>query len=203
MREARPGWPRRTGRRGALVAASSLVLSGALALATAGDAHAFERQHHVGVDLGVSLLNVADKSTLSVGPTFGAHYVYGLSDTWNLLVEGAYARVAKEELVLNDETPRTRPTSVWNGGVGIAYVLDVLRWVPYGGIIPSGYMLTGGTLEQPTYAFGGALALGLDYGVTRNLNVGIAFREHFMLTKASTYPTFTTFFARVEYVWGW
>jgi hypothetical protein len=33
--------------------------------------------------------------------------------------------------------------------------------------------------------------------------VGAGVREHLMISKLSTYPTYTTIFLRAEYMWGW
>ena len=50
---------------------------------------------------------------------------------------------------------------------------------------------------------GAQLALGLDYHIDRTWAVGVAVRQHMLLGDITTYPTYTTVFARAEYVWGW
>jgi hypothetical protein len=174
-----------------------------LALAFASSrADALERQHRVGVGLGFALLKVGDKASVSAGLGGGFSYSYGLTDQFNLVAEGGYARVATSESS-DATTPRTRPTDVWNGGIGVTYVLDVLRWVPYFGLLGAGYALTGGTIDRPKFVPGAVLALGLDYHINRSFAVGVAFRQHMLLGDISTYPSFTNVFARAEYVWGW
>jgi len=175
----------------------------ALLLGAEGSAAAFERQHHLGVDGGLSMLDVADKSSLDVGAGIGVHYAYGLSDAFNLVVEGTSSLVALKEHLDDPTTPHTRPTTVSSLGVGVVYVFDVLRWVPYAGVLGSSYLLGGGTLDKATLILGAQLAVGLDYQITRSVAVGVAGRQHLLLTDLSTYPTYTTIFARVEYVWGW
>lgn len=181
-------------RTTALAAVASL----ALALA-ARDARAFERQHHVGVDGGVAFISIDQKPTLSVGAGGGLHYTYGLSDAFNLLVEGAFCPVALQE---DPEPKHNRPTMIENLGTGVAYTLDVLRWVPYIGIMVSGFLLHGGSVEGVRAGAGATIAGGLDYMVTRHLAFGLAVRQHFIFSDLADYPSYTQIFLRAEYVWG-
>jgi hypothetical protein len=170
--------------------------------AYAPSAGAVEREHHVGVDTGGAMLLIADKSTPSVGAGVGAHWTYGLSDAFNLIVDGSWSLVAIGEKRLDANTPATRPATVTSLDAGIAYVLDVLRWVPWGGLMAGGYALGGGTISGTKFLPGIALALGLDYRISRSWAVGLSIRQH-VLSNASTYPSFTQTFARIEYTWGW
>jgi hypothetical protein len=182
----------------------------ALALAAAGAVTAFalpsaavEREHQLGVDLGGSMLVVADKGTPDLGPMVGAHWTYGLSDAFDLMVEGSWSLLALNEDVTSKSTPRTRPVWGANADVGIAYVFDVLRWVPYAGVLAGGYTLGGGTLQDPKVLAGVAFAVGLDYRFTRTLCAGLSARQHMLLTDTTDYPTYTQLFAQVEYTFGW
>ena len=179
-------------------AAAALAVAGALFAMPAG---AVEREHHLGIDAGVGILAMSDKT--DVGPGLGAHWAYGLSDAFNLMVEGGWSLVAPGESATSTSTPRTRPASAANLGVGVGYVFDVLTWVPYAGVLVGGYALSGGTLDSTQWIPGAALALGLDYRLSRAVAVGVAFRQHVLATQTSTYPSFTQAFARVEYTWGW
>ena len=167
----------------------------------ASRAGAVERESHVGIDTGGAMLVMSDKTDVGLG--LGGHWTYGLSDSLNLMGEAAWSQVAFGEKLESATTPRTRPAGVADAAFGVGYVLDVLRWVPYAGVLAGAYALAGGTLAALEVAPGGAIALGLDYRCGRSVAVGIAFREHFLLTKLSTYPSFTQVFARVEYTWGW
>lgn len=189
--------------------ASPLVKRAAIGMATLGaalcvaaDAGAFERQHHLGIEGGFGILKVGGKDTLDLGAGPQLHYAYGITDAFNFLVEGGYFQVALEE-ASGAKIPANRPTGLTNLGVGIAYVLDVVRWVPYGGVLADGYLFTGGNLESPRFAAGVALALGLDYQFSRNFAMGFAFRQHFALSAITDYPSYSQFFLRAEYVWGW
>ncbi len=172
-------------------------------LAVGGPAGAFEHQHHLGVDGGLTLLSINDKSTTDVGAGVGLHYAYGLTDAFNFVAEGESSLVALDQKQDNRSSPHTRPSTVSSAGAGVVYVLDVLQWVPYGGVIAEGYLLDGGTLTGGKLEVGGALAAGLDYQINRSWAVGIAYRQHFMLPDLAVYPVSTNVFARFEYVWGW
>src|SRR5687768_9873032 len=74
--------------------------------------------------------------------------------------------------------------SVLSGAAGIAYKLDIIEWVPYGGVL-AGYTWSDpdlpselGPHRSPTLGF----ILGVDYGFSRNFGVGVAFREDFLLS---------------------
>jgi hypothetical protein len=170
--------------------------------AVASPALAVEREQQVGVDLGASVLVVNGKSSADVGGGAGAHWSYGVTDAFNLMVEGAWSLLAPGEKMQGASTPRTRPAWGANADVGVAYVFDVLRWVPYVGLLGGGYALSGGTISGTKWLAGGALALGCDYRLNRSLAAGVAVRQH-MLTDPGTYPSFTQVFARLEYTWGW
>jgi len=172
------------------------------ALTAARPAGAVEREQHVGVDAGGSLLVVSNHGT-DVGAAFGGHYTYGLTDAFNLVAEAAWSPVAPGERPQGPGTPTTRPASVANADVGVAYVLDVLSWVPYGALLAGGYALAGGTIPDVRIMPGVAAGLGLDYRFGRSWAAGAAVRWHLLVTDPATYPTFMQLFARVEYTWGW
>jgi hypothetical protein len=165
----------------------------------ASPARAVERENHVGAELGCAILVVNDKSTPEVGAGIGAHYTYGITDSFNLMVEGAWSLVALDE-TRNAKTPATHPAWMANADVGVGYVLDVLRWVPYFGLLVGGYALAGGSMSGAKLSPGAEIALGLDYRFGRALTTGVALRQHVL---SDTYPSFTQAFARVEYSWGW
>src|SRR3954454_11922258 len=55
--------------------------------ACAGSAEAFEKQHHVGVDLGLTLLDASDAPHFKASGGLGAHYAYGVTDAFNFVAE--------------------------------------------------------------------------------------------------------------------
>ncbi len=176
----------------ALIAASALFVRPVLAV---------EREQQLGVDLGGSMLIVSGKSSPDIGGVAGVHWTYGLSDALNLMAEADWSLVALNETKCAG-TPPSRPSWTANADVGIGYVFDVLRWVPYAGLLVGGYDLSGGTIAGSRLLVGAAIAIGCDYRFGRTLAAGIALRQH-MLSDASTYPSFTQAFARLEYTWGW
>jgi hypothetical protein len=178
------------------------IAASALLFATS-PASAIERQHHFGIDPAIGILDIKDKSTLSVGAGAGMHYAYGLTDQLNITADASSVIVAADQKQDDPTSPRNRPANVHNLSAGVGYVIDVLRWVPYIGVQAGGYLLNGGTMADPLFIFGGSAQLGLDYQVTRQLAIGIGGRQHLLLTKLSTYPSYTTVVLRLEYMWGY
>ncbi len=166
-------------------------------------ASAFEKQHHLGLSPALAVLKVNEKSTTSVGAGLSLHYAYGLTDQFNFMVEGGSHVVAANQQVDSPETPATFPARVDHAGVGVGYVLDVLRWVPYFGVLGQGYVLSGGTIPRAVVAVGVSIAAGLDYQIGRHFAVGLAVRQNFIASELSTYPTYTLAQLRAEYVWGY
>ena len=165
------------------------------ALATAA-----ERQHHLGLAPVGSLVKVR-RNFLNAGAGATVLYTYGLTDQFNLMVEGTHSFLGLGHTDAPTRPP-IRPGFMSTGAAGISYVLDVLRWVPYAGILASGNVLGGGTLPGAFFAPGGQLAVGLDYQFTRNFVVGAGFRQHFLLTKLKDYPSYSSLFFKVEWQWG-
>jgi hypothetical protein len=191
-------------KRRALRAAA---LGCALAIA-APAAHAFERQHHLGVDAGLAMLAVDQRPSLQVGAGFLAHYAYSITDWLTVGAEGGYAQTSLQELPNQVDAnmqpiPNNRPTCITNVSAGAYYVFDVLRWVPYLGVVGGPYILTGGNLPAARVEGGLALALGLDYQLSRRAAVGLGFRQHFILSNMSTYPSYSQLYLRFELLWGW
>ncbi len=164
-------------------------------------ASALGRQHHLGAETELAMLRIDDKSTASVGAGLALHYTYGLNDQFNLMGEAGRALVARNQ-EQDGDSPRTRPASVDRLTFGVGYVLDVLRWVPYFGLLGGAYRLSGGTLNDALVLPGAEVAVGLDYLCSHRWTVGLAGRQHSFFTKLGTYPSYTTLGLRLEYVWG-
>jgi hypothetical protein len=175
-------------------------LVGLAAMLFASTAGAVEREHSIAVGGGLSVLDVADKSSADVGAGAGLAYTYGLSDAFNLMVEGTWSLVALNETVQG--APPTRPSMVTSLDVGVAYVFDVIRWVPYVGLLAGACALNGGTIDGLKLEPGAAFALGFDYRFNRSWAAGLALRQQ-VFAESGTYPSYSQAFARVEYIWGW
>src|SRR5215212_3019944 len=94
-------------------------------------AQGFEREWHLGAAAGV-----ANGTQLSLSPALGAYAAYGLSDVFDARVE-----VTARGYNLGS---RANPNAL-SAMVGLAYKLDVLRWVPWAGVY-AGYL---GFLDPP------------------------------------------------------
>jgi hypothetical protein len=167
----------------------------AASLAAAGSAGAVEREHQIGLELGVPMLVVQNSSTSTLtGGGFGLHYTYGISDAINLVADGGASLMP---------FGASSPSTMSNVDVGLAYVLDVLQWVPWGAVELGGYALTGSPVGGTQVLPGAAIALGLDYRFDRSWAAGIVLRQHMLFTDASTFPSLTQGLLRIGYTWGW
>jgi hypothetical protein len=161
------------------------------------EAGAFERQWHVGFDAGYAVL--FDDGVSGYGG--GAHGAYGISDSFNAMVElsatrhpgaGVTVGAGDNQQVLSMET-------ILSGAAGVAYTIDVARAVPYIGVLAAAYRL--GDLTH-SLSPGGQIALGLDYQLERNWAVGAQLRLHTILTEEAGAVAYATTFLRLEYLWG-
>ena len=153
----------------------------------------------------MTLLGAA-QSPVSLGGVVGAFYTYGITDQFNLLVEGSFALQGVTESPISDKdptVPAVRPRFLGTGAAGVSYVLDVLQWVPYGGLLLGVNALGGGTMPGVVVSPDAILAIGLDYQFGRRVTLGGAFRQHFALTQLSVYPSYSQLFLKLEYTWGY
>jgi hypothetical protein len=160
------------------------------------DAHAFERQWHVGIDGGYAV--ILEDGVSGFGG--GAHAAYGLSDSFNAMLELDVTRHPGADITLGTGA-NARVFSletIASGAAGVAYTIDVARAVPYLGVLAAGYRL--GTLSP--LSPGGQLALGLDYQLERNWAVGAQIRLHTIFTADAGTLAYATTFLRLEYLWG-
>ena len=156
-------------------------------------ANAYERQFHAGASVGYA---VASQESSFGGFGGALHLTYGLSDAFNGLAElGISSHPGADVLVLN-------------GSIGAAYVVDVLEWVPYAGVMAGGYDLWSladacGQVDHPAchgLRMGVSVPFGVDYQLSREVAVGVAGRYHWLPGTASV--QYLTAYARAEYIWG-
>jgi hypothetical protein len=177
------------------LAVPAALALGAASLIAPRRAEAYEHQWHLGASFGYAALFGIQTAHGFGG---GIHAAYGVNDTINLIAE-----------VDAFDHPYPQWTVV-SGGVGAAYVFDVLQWVPWVGaeIGPAGLVSTdpncGLATLEPCSAFRLNLAIpfGLDYQVSRKFNVGLGGRFQVLLLGSSPWETLGVF-ARAEYVWGY
>ena len=170
-------------------------------LLSSSAALAVEQQVHVGVGGGLSALKVDDKSTTSLGAGAGVDFKYGINDAFNLHLEAGHSVVAADEQLDSPATPHTRPSTVSTAALGVTYVLDIVRIVPYGGALMGAGLLRGGTLDKSLVLPDVQLAFGADYYLSRNFALGAAYRQHLFFTKLDAYPSYSNLWLRVEYTW--
>jgi hypothetical protein len=172
---------------------AALILGVGLSLALYGaprQTHAFEREWHVGAGAGIS-----NGNGLTMSPALAAYAAYGLSDVFDARLE----LTARGYHIGSAQNP-----NALSAMVGVAYKLDVLRWVPWAGVY-AGYLAfldpprQGLTLKQRDVALG--LGVGLDYGFSRSLGLGVTLRFDDSLghSGASSFDALL----RAEYRWGW
>jgi hypothetical protein len=153
-------------------------------------ARAFERQWHLGAGAGIT-----NGSGLSLSPAVAAYAAYGLSDVFDARLE----LTARGYHVGSGQNPNALCAMA-----GVAYKLDVLRWVPWGAVY-AGYLAflnaprPGLTFEQRDVALG--IGVGLDYGVSRAFGLGVSLRSDQALSNSSA-SSFDALL-RAEYRWGW
>jgi len=178
-------------------------LAAATVITAAGSSAAVEREHQVGLDVGGAALVISDKPSTDLGASLGVHYRYGLSDQFLFMAHAAVSPVAPDERADSPSSPTDRPAGLVEAAAGVAYVLDVLSWVPYGGLLVGGYAFYGGTLGgSPRVLPGVSIALGLDYRLDRTWSVGVSLHQT-ALSQPGTYPSLTQAFAHVDVNWGW
>ncbi len=205
--------PKRLPPPAALAALAALAPS--LAPPLAAPCHAFERQWHAGGGLGLGYFSRGDRS--GVGPVLDLGVSYGLSDQFNLIGEvalGSFGVKAPDPPPPADGQPPPPPPggpgnyTFQSAVVGVAYTLDVLRWVPYGGLFVGAARASagdgfGGALGGDTYkqvALDVGAGVGLDYQLTREIALGGVARYHLALTQPSSSLLFGGL--RVQYTWG-
>lgn len=159
----------------------------------ANRAEAFEREWHLGAGVGAS-----DFSAEGVGwgPELGVHGAYGLSDTFDLRLEGRLSQhPVNIDPALDDRFTFLRTD------VALAYKIDILRWVPWLAV-GAGYFHS---FEEPapSQALRRHDALvsgmfGIDYAVSRNFGLGLVGRTAFLFAGSAEYGAQL----RAEYRWG-
>ena len=158
-------------------------------------AHAYERQQHLGLDVGGAYMTTT--GTGKLGLDLSLHYTYGLSDAFNLVADAGWAGFT------SSGATGPQPSTIGYGGVGVLYVFDVLRWVPYAGALVGPAVFGGGATASTFVTPDVQIAAGLDYAFDRTWSAGVAYRQHLFLGKTGDYPEYSSLALRVEYVWGW
>ncbi len=175
----------------------SLAFAGAF-LATK-PAAAFERQWHLGGGVGAADLSA---SGVGWGPEFGLHAAYGLTDTFDVRLEGRLLSSPFLLEAMNGAPAVSDRLTFFAADLGLAYKIDIIQWVPwlsaqvgYFGAAEPPPLAT--DLEQNDFQLGGSA--GLDYAYNRSFGLGVVWRVGFL----GSGETYTGGQLRVEYRWGW
>jgi Outer membrane protein beta-barrel domain len=171
------------------------LVAAALVLLTARPAHAFQRQWHLGGELGFATFK---GSASSFNPAATVYAAYGLSDMFDVRLE---LTASRHEFFPGEHT------GVYSASAGLAYKLDVIQWVPYAALLV-GYYRFGGLvpLDRNQNELGASLAGGLEYEVSRSFGVGAEIRYHAFMGDLPTSLGDTPYFTGMlgaEYTWGW
>jgi hypothetical protein len=156
---------------------------------------AFEGQWHAGGGIGAGFF--ADSATRA-GPAIGLHGAYGLSDYFDVKLEGLAALHSRDEHGLG----------LYAVSAGLAYKIDVIQWIPYVGVQVGYYRLSGTDRPGQLHPneLGMSVDLGMDYAVSRSFGLGLELRYHGFLSdplaSLGDAPYFSALL-RAEYRWGW
>ncbi|MBK9265072.1 MAG: hypothetical protein IPM54_35495 [Polyangiaceae bacterium] len=182
----------------------TLLASCVVMAASSSEAGAYERQWQVGLGVGYAqLINeggtpVTPASLHGIGSSLTI--TYGLTDAINIIGHADF-----------NAHPGDAPTLLYGGSVGVAYVIDVLRWVPWAGVTAGGY---GVSALEPCVAtndvpctnarLGFSLLGGIDYQVSRSFSIGAMGRYGVLLFGNQNAVDHTIGgFIRAQYIWGY
>jgi hypothetical protein len=182
----------------------SLLAPFVVVAASSSEASAYERQWQAGLSAGyVHFINGGGTAIMPAAlPGFGTSIslTYGVNDSLNIITHFDFSA-----------HPGAAPVLIGGGGAGIAYVIDVLRWVPWIGATVGGYAVSARepcitTDDAPcmTGRLGLSLPFGLDYQVSRKFSIGAGGRYGVLLFGNQNKVDQTiSGFIRVLDIWGY
>jgi hypothetical protein len=128
------------------------------------------------------------------GWAVGLHGAYGLSDMFDAELE--FFRT-------HNPAVGGQSSDISAATMGLAYKIDILRWIPYAGLL-GGYYYWGGAPGphgESGSTGGAAFQVGLDFLLTREVALNFDFRSHFSF-KDELYSPLQTLMLGAEYRWG-
>lgn len=167
-----------------------------IALFAPREARAFERQFHIGAEAGYAALVNGAGATLH-GFGGGVRLTYGVSDTVNAL---AIVDVSVHPATTYHGLPVDGQVLA-GGALGLAYVVDILQWIPWVGATAGAYYSAGPTDSGPRLALG--IPFGLDYQLSRSIVLGAAGEYKLFLLDPTGAEHRISAFLRAEYIWGY
>ncbi|MBW2453837.1 MAG: hypothetical protein JRI68_04980 [Deltaproteobacteria bacterium] len=191
---------RKTPRR--LPAALLGALLGLGAGGWCSEAQAYERQWRLGMDFGYAIAGFPEAAAAGYGG--GLHLTYGLTDVFNVRLHG--------DVTVFDLPDPATSALIYNGALGVEYVVDIMRWVPTLGVLVGPVHVArqdaetadGEVTEYPDrWLLGLEIPLGLGYQLSRTFTIGLEGRYRLLPFGEEDSPTHNLLgFGRLEVVWG-
>jgi len=191
---------RRDRRRAPAVGLAAVALLGTSLWSA--DVQAYERQWRLGIDFGYSVAGFPEGAVGGYGG--GLHLAYGITDAFNLRLHG--------DVTVFDLPDPATSALLYQGALGLEYVIDVMRWVPYLGVLAGPVYVArqdtetaeGEVTERPDHwLLGIEVPLGLGYQLSPNFLVGFEGRLRLLPFGPDDRPTQQLLgLGRLEVVWG-
>jgi len=155
-----------------------------------GAAEAQEKQLRVGGQFGYASATFIDQDPDGYGG--GLFFSYGISDAFNLRLQLD---------VTNFSLLDGRYALLWNVSGGAEYVIDILDWVPYVGLMAGAVdTLVESEPHNPLPVI--EIPFGVGYRVLDNLTIGIEGRYRMFLAPNAASPSNNLFaFGTAAFVW--
>lgn len=164
-----------------LCAVAVVALSG-------GVAHAGEDDRSLSVFAGYGTYTIPDHSP--DGGVLGLDYERGFSDSMSLRASGGVGMYPFDDGDLS-------ASYSGHATLGLTYLFDVLKYVPYANLGAGAIVLTGGPVEDTTVKALLELGLGLDILHSRSFSYGIQVRLESFIQETSFFT------AGVRATWRW
>ncbi len=166
------------------------------------EALAYERQWHLGMDFGYAIAGFPEATVGGYGG--GLHLAYGLTDVLNIRLHG--------DVTVFDLPDPATSALIYNGALGVEYVVDIMRWVPTLGVLVGPVYVArqdaeaadGEVTEYPDrWLVGVEIPLSLGYQLSRTFTIGVEGRYRLLPFGAEDSPTHNLLaLGRLEVVWG-
>lgn len=150
---------------------------GAAATAASPPAAATEEQWRLGGNAGYWMVGLTEATVGGLGG--GAHLTYGISDAFNLRLNG--------DLTWLSRPPPLSYALIWNGSFGAEYVVDILEWVPTLGVMAGPVGIYRDAERHDVY-LGLEIPGALSYHVTEGLALGVEARYRLLIVGTDVGP---------------
>lgn len=162
-----------------------------------------EKEFVLSLQPGFSMIHIGDQTAWGGGG--GLDLSYGVTDAFAVRVTGAFSAQQIDALTMNNTVVNPAGTVLaYHAGVGVTYIVDILRVVPF---IDFSLGLLGtrrptATGDQWSNEFGIEIGIGVDYLITRRIAIGAVVRYHAFLTALATIPVYLYAGPRIAFHFG-